>query len=232
MKRLALLLILLLLPCAAFADKTITVTFTGDVTIGGEGPVQKGSESFTAFYQQYGPDYFLKNLQVLMKNDDLTVINLEGVISNSTANENTKKQYRFRAPTSFLDVLTGSSVELCGLSNNHTADFGSNGLKNTKNALRDAGLAFTIYQKSYVFEKDGVKIGFISMYAGNFNGGSDWLRSEVRQLKSSGKCSAVVVSVHGGQEYALKHNASQVTMAEISINAGADLVVMHHPHIL
>ena len=187
MKRLLplLMLLTLLLPFGALADQTITVTFTGDVTIGGEGPVQKLSDSFTGYYEKYGPAYFLKNLQPLMANDDLTVINLEGVLSNSTANENTKKQYRFRAPASYTDVLTSSSVELCGLSNNHTADFGTNGLKNTKKALQDAGLEYTIYQKSYVFEKYGIKIGFISMYAGNFNGGSDWLRSEVKSLKST-----------------------------------------------
>ena len=59
--RLLILLLVLMLPCIALADTTITITFTGDVTLGGEDDLQTEPYSFTALYDKHGPEYFLAN---------------------------------------------------------------------------------------------------------------------------------------------------------------------------
>lgn len=154
------------------------------------------------------------------------------MLADSNSGENKSKQYRFRAPKSYTNILTSSSVELCGLSNNHMDDFGRAGVNSTKEALTAAGLPYTIYRTSYVFEKDGIKIGFISMTSTNYSTSSDWMKNEVPRLKQEDGCNAVVVSIHAGTEYRKKHDTSQTKMANGAFKAGADLVIMHHPHVL
>ena len=58
---LPLLLIFLLLPAVSLADKTITITFTGDITLGGEDRLKDEPTSFASVYEKEGPEYFLKN---------------------------------------------------------------------------------------------------------------------------------------------------------------------------
>ncbi len=73
-----LLLFLCLLPSFALADKTITLTFTGDITLGGEDYLRTAEDSFFAVYDREGAGYFLKNFADFFAEDDLTVVNLEG----------------------------------------------------------------------------------------------------------------------------------------------------------
>ena len=61
LSRLLIFLLLLLLPCSALADKTITRTFAGDVTLGGEAKLVGEPGSFAQVYEKNGPEYFLKN---------------------------------------------------------------------------------------------------------------------------------------------------------------------------
>ena len=236
-KRFASLLVCLLLaaliPCAGLAEKKVTVTFTGDITLGGETYVQKGEFSFSGYYKKYGAEYFLKYLRPLFESDDLTVINFEGTFDDNLGDENTNKVIRFHAPTSYVNVLTTSSVELCGLSNNHSLDFKQNGINSTKETLLAAGLDYTVLYRSVVKELNGVKLGFISLYWADFSRNRHtWMQEEIKRLKQEEGVSAVVVSIHAGTEYDKKHNKSQKYMATTAVDAGADLVIMHHPHVL
>ena len=80
-----LLLLLCLLPSFALADKTITLTFTGDITLGGEDYLRTAEDSFFAVYEREGAGYFLKNFADFFAEDDLTVVNLEGVLTDNNA---------------------------------------------------------------------------------------------------------------------------------------------------
>ena len=80
-----LLLLLCLLPSFALADKTITLTFTGDITLGGEDYLRTAEDSFFAVYDREGAGYFLKNFADFFAEDDLTVVNLEGVLTDNNA---------------------------------------------------------------------------------------------------------------------------------------------------
>ena len=80
-----LLLLLCLLPSFALADKTITLTFTGDITLGGEDYLRTAEDSFFAVYECEGAGYFLKNFADFFAEDDLTVVNLEGVLTDNNA---------------------------------------------------------------------------------------------------------------------------------------------------
>ena len=235
MQRRILLLLLvcaLLLPLSALADITVTMSFTGDVTLGGENKVQKRADSFTGFYNENGPDYFFANVLPVFQSDDLTVINLEGTLTDSSAQENTGKTYRFRAPTSYVDILTRSSIEYCSLANNHRMDFGDQGYSSTTATLDAAGVAWACMQNVYIYEKESVKIAFFSLHGIHMNTLSDWVKSEIKRLKEEEGVSMVIFSLHCGTEYDPHHTAGQKKMAHHLIDYGADLIIMHHPHVV
>ena len=83
LSRLLIFLLILSLPCVALADKTITLTFTGDITLGSEAWLEPEADSFASLYEKNGPEYFLANFAEFFAEDDLTIINLEGVLSDA-----------------------------------------------------------------------------------------------------------------------------------------------------
>ena len=156
----AFLLILTMLVSAgsAAAEKTVTLTFTGDCTIGCTEKTRKDADSFESVAAEKGYDYFFANFREMFEQDDLTVINFEGVLSDQKRQESQSKTYRFRGSTDLVKVLTGSSIEACSLANNHTGDFGTQGEESTKATLEENGIHWFQMYNYYIYEKDG-KIG-------------------------------------------------------------------------
>ena len=111
----------LLTAAGAAADKTVLITFTGDCTIGGQEKTRALPDSFDTTVSEQGYDYFFRNFKSIFTSDDLTVINFEGVFSDSKVNEAAKK-YRFRGKTAYAKILTGSGIDAASLSNNHIGD--------------------------------------------------------------------------------------------------------------
>lgn len=215
----------------ALADTTVTMTFVGDVTLGGENYLQGKDYSFTGFARANGYDYFLRNVQELFQNDDVTVINLEGTLTNSTSQEDTGKTYRFRADEDLVNVLTVSSVEACNINNNHIWDFGPQGYYRTHEALDNAGVGYFGHNEVYVWSGKGVRIGFLGLYSADISAGREWAENQIAHMKQNG-VNAVVVSFHMGAEYSPVHNDIQNWAATNFIEAGADLIIMHHPHVV
>ena len=248
-----LLLLLLLLPAAALADKTVTITFAGDVTLGGEDYLRNDPDSFASVYAQKGPEYFLANFADFFAEDDLTIVNLEGVLTDNDDLPPMDKGkgtdpgdgYWFRGRTEYVKVLTSASVEAVSIANNHTHDYGEQGLRDTIATLEGAGVEwFGTYDKHvndterfFFYEKDGVTIAFVSLYwedylQGNPDGCGAWLSGQIKAIRESGQADAVVAILHGGQEYGRHRTRPQTVFTNMAMRAGADLVVCHHAHVV
>ncbi len=221
------------LSAAAAENQKLTLTFTGDVTLGSESWNTEDQKSFVGTQKREGDGYFLANWKEMFMNDDYTVVNLEGVLSDSGMQENKKKQFRFRGSPEYTKILTGSGVDACSICNNHIYDFGAQGYEATKAALAEAGLGISGYENYCMLEKDGVKIAFFSVLQGWYSSNWKLLDEKIAEARAEG-ANAVVMCVHAGQEYAQKHRErDQGKMALESIERiGADLVIMHHPHVL
>ena len=218
---------------AALADRIVTVTFTGDVTLGSEETKKNLPGSFNDYVEKKGYDYFFQNYKEIFSSDDLTVINLEGVLSDSNRQENTAKTYRFRGPTEYADILKRAGIEACAISNNHTMDFGKQGYTATVQALKDHGIHFFGNNSYYIFEKDGIKIAFFSLVSPKVQGSREWGQEVTARLRREEGVSAVVMCMHVGTEYDAHRNKTQVTYAAFARKYfTADLVIMHHPHVL
>lgn len=226
-------------PCFAEASQTgdtteFLLTFTGDSTLGGEDRLKDKPYAFQAYIAKEGYAYPFARVQSLFANDDVTVINLEGVFYNSSFNK-VKKMYNFRGPTDYVNILKQGSVELSFLGNNHTYDYGYQGYRSTTKALDEAGLSWFATSdegiKTSIFEKNGVKIGFTGAYITYFGRHPERLAKSIEQLKKDG-CVFIVGVMHGGQEYGPRQNRSIERYARWLVDHGADLVVGHHPHVL
>lgn len=245
---LSLFLVLMLLPAAALADTTITITFTGDVTLGGEEHLAGEPTSFASLYEQNGPEYFLANFAEFFAEDDLTVINLEGVLTDrnlSPVQAGKNGSYFFKGKTEYVNVLTAASVEAASIANNHTYDYGEAGLRDTIATLENAGVEWfgthdrhtTDTERFLFYEKDGVTICLMSLYwddylQGKKDGNGAFLADEIERIKTSGEADAVIAILHGGQEYGRHRTNPQTVFTKMALGAGADLVICHHAHVV
>ena len=235
MRRITALLVafVLLLSCGqAAAEKTITLSFTGDCTLGTEELTRNAPDSFdnTAAAKGYG--YFFRNFADLFAQDDCTVVNLEGVFQDSSDNE-ADKDFRFRGPEKFVNILKQGSVEAVSLANNHSRDYAWEGLWNTMRVLDEAGIGWARAEDFWIFEKDGIRIAFAGVDHGIFAASSWILQEKLLDLKKNGEADAIVMLIHEGKEFSPIHLGNQDQYAQYFIDtAGADLVIMHHPHVV
>ena len=224
--RLICLLLVLMLPLLALADKTITITFAGDVTLGGEERLASEPNSFASVYEKNGPEYFLQNFADFFAEDDLTIVNLEGPLTSSE-DMRSGRTFNFRGETEYVQILSGSSVEIANVANNHALDFGQEGLDETAQVLTSAGIGVSGFKRVYTTEVKGVKIGSV--------GFTEWAYSEeqiVDAIKSvRDDCDLLIVSVHWGEEREYEPLRSQRELGRAMVDAGADIVIGNHSHV-
>ena len=209
--------------------KTITVSTLGDCTLGTDANFSTAN-SFNAYDEANGHDYFFKNVKSILGEDDVTFANLEGTFT--TSNDRQDKQYAFKGDPDYTEILTDGSVEVVTLANNHSGDYGEQGLADTETALEEAGIDYCIGDTITVKEVNGVKIAFIGIFV---NYGTDdsenQLRSDIENAKKQG-AELIITAFHWGSEKATQPDETQQSLAHIAIDCGADLVVGHHPHVL
>ena len=201
------------------------LTFAGDCTLAN----QKGASLTSGFIGTVGQDYDYPFADVIdyFKNDTATFINLEGTLTDSTYSED--KMFVFKGPKEYINILTRGSVEFANVANNHIYDYGQQGYNDTLALLDEHGIAYAESKKTVLFEvADGLKIGVYSV-AGAYN--TNGLAQNIKALKKAG-ADIIIASMHWGQEYYYVPNMDQVTIARAAIDAGADIVYGHHPHVL
>lgn len=208
--------------------ENFVLTFTGDSTLGSK---EGGWDDGDSFISIIGTDYDhpYRNLKDIFAADDCTFTNLEGVFAEDGVGEPQDKLFCFRGPLEYTQILTGSSVEVVSLANNHSKDYGQEGLNSTKKALDDAGVKYAEHQSSVLFTTEsGLKIG---MYAISFTMDEADLREEVTQLREDG-AEIVILALHRGDEGIYHPNENQIHIAHTAIDAGVDIVWGHNPHVL
>ncbi len=223
---------LLLVPAAAAqAETEIVLTFGGDCVLGTREEWMGTPGNFLDIVDQNGLDWCFSGIAELFAADDLTLVNLECVLQDDSTGHNFKKQHTFRGKTAYTRMLTGASVEAVNVANNHFVDYGQSGRTSTLSALDAAGVYYCGYRHLFVYEMDGIKIGFGGCRETVFyEENKAYIYRDIQKLQALG-CDAVVYSCHWGTEYSPLHNKRQETMAQYAINSGADIVVGTHAHV-
>ncbi len=209
-------------------EVSITVSAAGDCTLGSDESMDY-DVSFYAKYEEVGyPGWFLENVQDVFADDDLTIVNLEGTLASGGERED--KTYAFRGDPEYVRILTEGSVEAVNLANNHSFDFGYDAYEETKQVLEDAGIVSFGYDRSQVIDVKGIKVGLVGVYELEKDYDCVYgMREEIDKVKEQG-AQLIIVSFHWGDEGYYEANDTQIQLARDAVDAGADLVLGHHPH--
>ncbi len=211
-------------PAPSATARTITVTAAGDCTLGGS-VHQDTYARFKRFVQKYGYDYFLANVRPLFEADDLTVVNLEGALTD--VGKDRHGSYVFKGDPDYVNILTGSSVELCNVANNHSQDFGAAGLKRTAEVLEAAGVGCCGYSKVFRTTIKGVRITALGYLQWEID--KNKIVEAVKRERPD--CDLLIVNMHWGLEKHYEPVPAQKTYGHAIIDAGADLIIGTHPHV-
>lgn len=187
-------------------------------------------------YEKNGFDYLLGNASELFSGNAIVWANLEGpVLYNAPITPVNGMTFAFA--TSSLQILRDTNINFLNLANNHGLDQNRKGFEETQKILRE---------NSFTFMGDPAKIGAVSLATTTVNGREfallgfnatwptfklDEATKLIREVKSSSS-RLVLVMIHWGEEYKLTHNAEQEKIARALIDAGADVVFGHHPHVV
>lgn len=211
---------------------TFTITATGDCALGIL-QYHGYAASFNQYYDENGESYFFDKFSEVFSNDDMTLINLECVFSD--AENRVEKTFNIKGKETYAGILTSNSVEACTLGNNHSLDYGEEGLIDTQNALDEAGVLWAYNDiVSYYTSEDGIKVAVVSVNL--FKGeavsvAEKYLFDGIEEAKAEG-ANLIVVCPHWGIESDYYANDTQKDLGHRLIDAGADLVVGNHPHVI
>lgn len=207
----------------------VTMTFVGDCTFG-RNQKHTYENSFDEMYDRKGANYFFEKVRDIFENDDITVINLEGSLTTSTDIQD--KLWNHKGDPEYVRIMTGSSVEVATMGNNHRLDYGQSGCDETEQVLSDAGIAYCYDGIYLIYEANGVKVGFVSVNE-HYDGAAveAWLEEGHQYLREQG-CQIVVACIHWGLEKTPELNDYQKDLGHKVIDWGYDLVIGNHPHVL
>ncbi|MCK4420728.1 CapA family protein [candidate division WOR-3 bacterium] len=238
--RIRLTLILILGIMSSHAD-TLSIAAVGDIMMGSTYPVSR-------LPQDSGRMLFKETAEIL-KNADIAFGNLEGTLCDggkSSKDINKGYYFAFRTPTTFGINLKDAGFDVMNLANNHARDFGPYGESSTKKTLESLKIDYLDCDgKIAVFNINGMDIAFIGFYYGSCENSLLNTNSAKIKIKDlSKKYEIVVVSFHGGREgknalhvrnkpeyYYGESRGNVVEFAHSVIDAGADLVIGHGPHV-
>ncbi len=206
----------------------LKITLVGDCLLASF----KGSGTFADRVRSKGPEPFLAQVKPLFQQDDLTMVNLETVLTDrslSAVEKDHDPAYWYKAPTSNVEILTSASVEAVALANNHVGDYGDEGRSDTKNAVTQAGLLYSDNDQTLYYEKNGYTVAFICNGLWN-----DYQTDAILQRlqQADARSDFQIVYFHGGTERVHETEDWKVTACHRMVDAGADLILGSHPHVL
>ena len=225
--------------------RTFDVVAVGDMMLGTNFPDPK-------YLPPAGGAAILAEMRPVLLEADLTVGNLEGTLLDSGGVvkrcQDPDACYAFRSPESYARHFAEAGFDFLSLANNHSGDFGPEGRATTKRRLDEVGIAYAglLGTDEVAFrEVDGYRFGFVAFAP---NSGTVDVRDTARARElvaaAAAESDVVVVSFHGGaegpdaqhvpratEEYYGENRGDVYAFAHACVDAGADLVLGHGPHV-
>lgn len=217
------------------------IYFVGDIMLD-RGVLSSVNKNFNGNFSE-----LFKNVTEL-KNADILFGNLEGPVSD--VGNNVGSKYSFRMNPSVLTTLKDVGFNILSFANNHVGDWNVSAFNDTLKRLGENNILATGagINKDYaaipvIIEKNGIRFGFL----GFSDVGPNWMEAKENKpgilLASDPNFSSIIktakentdvliVSIHFGEEYEEIHNKKQENLAHLAIDAGADMIIGHHPHVI
>ena len=210
---------------------SLTISAAGDCTLGTDEYFYYPTSLPAKYEEEQDPGYFFQEVEPVFSKDDLTIVNMEGTLTQETARKE-NEVYAFKGDEEYAQILTEGSVEAANLANNHSYDYGEKSYTDTIQTLEDAGIPTFGYDRTAIVEVKGVKIGLLGTYElDTHEDCEEGMIQNIESLQEQG-AQIIIASFHWGIERANIPNETQVNLAHSAIDHGADLVLGHHPHVL
>ncbi len=219
----------------------LSIAAVGDIMLGTDYPKSRLPQDAAELLAPVSP---------VLQLADVTFGNLEGVLLDSGEAtkrcSNTSACYVFRSPSSYASTLASAGFDVMSLANNHARDFGEEGRGASMQALDGAGIHHSgRIGDVATWQQSGLDMAMVAFAP--FGGSHDMLdmvggRLLIEEL--AGQNDILMVSIHGGAEGADKtrlpfameefhgeQRGNVVAFAHMAVDAGADLVIGHGPHV-
>jgi|GEM_PF-380644 len=220
-------------------QKPVKILFTGDLMF---------DRYIREVAEKHGNEFIFEKVKNLFAENDLVVSNLEGPITdNSTMSVRTKigekNNLIFTFNPGLAKTLADNNIKIVCIGNNHILNQGKAGLEQTKKYLLKAGINYfgdtggdsggTIQDKEerfWIKEINGIKIGFIN-YNFSVRESDKKVFEDIVKIKK--KVDFVIICPHWGEEYRIGDPGRSIkALAHNFIDAGADIVIGTHPHVV
>lgn len=228
-------------PASPAAAEPLLIRAVGDVNL---------DPDYVSGLRGHGYAYAWSGIGRAFLEDDLTIVNLECAVSDLGAPE--PRRYTFRGDPEALPAMRLAGVDVANLANNHSLDFGPEAMLDGRANLvaagirpvgagadvREAGHPATVRVKGRTI----AVLGFTEIVPANGwyatadrpgvarGGDSEAMAAAVAAVAKA--ADVVVVSIHWGIERSTRPTAEQVERAKALIDAGADVILGHHPHVV
>ncbi|HEY8474289.1 MAG TPA: CapA family protein [Natronosporangium sp.] len=221
------------------APAAISLSATGDIILGDAGslPPNDGEGFFGGVVDALAADLVMGNLEQPLTDDT----------GFDKCGENSEACHAFRAPPAYARHLVDGGFGLMNLANNHGNDFGPEGRANTQAALDQHGIRHTGERDQItVVEVEGVEVAVLGFSAYEWtNQLNDHDQAASVVSRATEQADLVVVQVHmgaegadatrvrpGPEDFFGENRGDPMAFARVVIDAGADLVIGHGPHVL
>lgn len=221
-------------------DTMLTFAAVGDVAL---------SHQYQTILQEKGPDYPFAHVRSFLEQYDIVLANLEAPFTR------TGKTYplkcSLKADPDYVTGLKNAGINVVSLANNHILDYQVDAMYDTMHLLKQNGILFFGAGKNLsearnpaVFEKNGASVGFLGycdvtidspFYASTDERGiapfnMQYVHEDIALLRPH--VDFLVLSLHWGEENISVPSPRQLKMGRACIDAGADMIIGHHPHVV
>lgn len=226
-------------------EESVSVILVGDIML------DRGVNYMVEKYSSGDFRFPFLKIADYLNEADIVFGNLEGPISDKGVKVGSI--YSFRAEPKAIEGLTYAGFNILSLANNHFFDYRREALEDTLKRLKEAGIDYAgagfSEKEAYspiIKEINDTKIAFLAYTnlgpetwkASGENSGLAWIsennfekiKEDIKSAK--GKSDILIVSLHAGEEYQVEPSQFQINFAEMAIDAGTDIVVGHHPHVV
>ena len=225
-------------------NKKITIIGVGDIMLGSNYPSKNLLPK---------NDYnILSDTEKILQDADITIGNLEGTLFDEGGTPKSCSDpsvcFVFRTPSKYGQYLKKAGFDYLSIANNHSNDFGDEGIRETMKNLDELGIKYTGIKKlaeTTIIEKDNLKYGFVSFAPLSKTvdlNDYEYAAELIKSLKS--KVDIVIVMFHGGAEGNGKEHLTRKTemffgenrgnvfkFARMAVDAGADIIFGQGPHV-
>jgi poly-gamma-glutamate synthesis protein (capsule biosynthesis protein) len=222
-------------------EGTLTISFTGDILL---------DRGVREQIEKKGAGYLLEEVAPLFLSSDAVVVNLECPVTDTVTPVN--KWFIFRAEPEWLPALAANGITHAGLANNHSIDQGRKGLSSTSRHLQEAGVTPMGYGETQtdacsplIISRKGVEVAIFNsvlvplenwVYLENQPGvcqaTAETLAAAIQALKATKPGCFAIAFLHWGTEYQQTPTLKQRKDAYLLIDAGANAIIGHHPHVI